>query len=53
MLKITFLKERFMNIDCAASSCDALQCVKNKEYDIILLDVMLPDFSGFDLCTEI
>lgn len=53
MLKITFQKERFMNINCTVSACDALESVKNNEYDLILLDVMLPDFSGFDLCTEI
>lgn len=53
MLKITFKKERFHFVDCATSSTEALEYVKNNEYDIILLDVMLPDFSGFDLCTEI
>lgn len=53
MLKITFQKERFNCVDCATSATEALKCVKNNEYDIILLDVMLPDFSGFDLCTEI
>lgn len=53
MLKITFQKERYANIDCATLASDAMECVKNKKYDIILLDVMLPDFSGFDLCTEI
>jgi len=53
MLKITFQKERFNNIDCAATAAAALEDIKNNEYDIILLDVMLLDFSGFELCSEI
>lgn len=53
MLKITFQKERYQNITCATSAAEALEYVKNNEYDMILLDVMLPDFSGFDLCPEI
>lgn len=53
MLKITFQKERYNNITCAASAAQALEYVKSREYDIILLDVMLPDFSGFELCAEI
>ena len=27
--------------------------IKEKAYDMILLDIMLPDLSGFELCTEI
>lgn len=53
MLKITFQKERFNLIDCATTAAAALEYVKANEYDMILLDVMLPDFSGFDLCAEI
>jgi DNA-binding response OmpR family regulator len=53
MLKITFQKERFNNIDLAASAVEAMEYVRNNTYDIILLDVMLPDFSGFELCSEI
>jgi DNA-binding response OmpR family regulator len=53
MLKITFQKERFNNIDFAASAVEALEYVKSNTYAIILLDVMLPDFSGFELCFEI
>lgn len=53
MLKITFQKEHFQNVDCATYAAEALEYVKNNEYDMILLDVMLPDFSGFELCAEI
>lgn len=53
MLRISFQKEHFSHIDCATTASEALQYVQNNNYDIILLDVMLPDFSGFDLCIEI
>ncbi|MDD2644488.1 MAG: response regulator, partial [Methanobacteriaceae archaeon] len=30
-----------------------LKLVENKEYDLILLDLMLPNIDGFELCREI
>lgn len=53
LLTITLKKERYENITCAKTATEALTLVKENNYDIIVLDVMLPDFSGFDLCTEI
>lgn len=53
MLKITLKKERFEDITCAGDADTALILVKSRNFDLIVLDVMLPDFSGFDLCTEI
>ncbi len=53
LLKITLEKERYSNISCAATGRQTLDLIKNDIYDLILLDVMLPDMSGFDLCTEI
>lgn len=35
------------------NATDALACVENQKLDLALLDVMLPDMSGFDLCCEI
>lgn len=32
---------------------DALKCVKENEIDLAILDVMLPDISGFKLCQKI
>ncbi len=46
-------KENFINIDAASTGKDTLQLVKENHYDIILLDIMLPDISGFELCSEI
>lgn len=53
LLKITLNKEQYTHITCATSAIEALKLVKDNTFDIILLDVMLPDFSGFDLCREI
>ena len=53
LLEITLRKENFINIETASTGKDALQLVKDNIYDIILLDIMLPDISGFELCTEI
>lgn len=35
--------------DCAYNGTDAANCIDQKRYDIILLDVMLPDLNGFEL----
>ncbi|WP_028594005.1 response regulator transcription factor [Paenibacillus assamensis] len=53
LLEITLKKEHFTQIETAATGKDALQRIKENNYDIILLDIMLPDLSGFELCTEI
>ncbi|MFJ7733206.1 response regulator transcription factor [Lysinibacillus sp. NPDC097231] len=53
LLEITLRKENFVNIDTASTGKSTLQLVKENHYDIILLDIMLPDISGFELCTEI
>lgn len=53
LLEITLRKENFIHIETASTGKGALQLVKDNMYDIILLDIMLPDISGFELCTEI
>lgn len=53
LLKITLQKEHYHNITCASTATQALNYVQQNNYDMILLDVMLPDFSGFELCSEI
>jgi DNA-binding response OmpR family regulator len=53
LLKITLQKERYNNITCALTATQAMEYINHNTYDLILLDVMLPDLSGFDLCTEI
>ncbi len=53
MLKITLQKEHFSHITTAASKAEALQALTEQDFDIILLDVMLPDGDGFALCSAI
>ncbi|WP_223066202.1 response regulator transcription factor [Paenibacillus caui] len=53
LLEITLKKERYNDITCATSGSQTLDFIKSRTYDLILLDVMLPDFNGFDLCREI
>jgi Response regulators consisting of a CheY-like receiver domain and a winged-helix DNA-binding domain len=42
-----------MEVDCAYDGEEALEAAKLKEYDVILLDVMLPKLSGFEVCQAI
>ncbi|MEK4701903.1 response regulator transcription factor [Solibacillus sp. FSL R7-0668] len=41
------------NLTISGNGADALQILETQEFDLILLDVMLPYISGFDLCKEI
>lgn len=47
------LEQDNMDVDCAYDGEEAVEMVKRKEYDIILLDVMLPKLDGFQVCTQI
>ncbi|MCC8151845.1 MAG: response regulator transcription factor [Lachnospiraceae bacterium] len=42
-----------MDVDCAYDGEEALEMVKNKQYDIILLDIMLPKMNGLEVCQTI
>ncbi|ETI69984.1 response regulator transcription factor [Neobacillus vireti] len=50
MLTTILKKEAFNLIDTASSAEDALALCQTKRYDLILLDVMLPNRSGFEIC---
>ncbi len=47
------LEQDEMEVSAAYDGEEALELAKNNEYDIILLDVMLPGLSGFDVCQAI
>lgn len=47
------LEQDGMEVTCAYDGEEALQLVKENTYDIILLDVMLPKLSGFEVCQQI
>ena len=43
------ITDRRYVVDIANDGESALDCVKTLDYDLILLDVMLPDFNGIGL----
>lgn len=47
------LEQDGMEVDCAYDGEEAVEAAKQKEYDIVLLDVMLPELSGFEVCQQI
>ena len=47
------LEQDGMEVDCAYDGEEALNMVKDKEYDIILLDLMLPKLNGLEVCQQI
>jgi len=48
-----FLCEEKYTLDFAADGLTALHLVATNDYDIIVLDVMLPGVNGFDICARI
>jgi Response regulators consisting of a CheY-like receiver domain and a winged-helix DNA-binding domain len=47
------LEQDDMVVDCAYDGEEALEYIEKNEYDIILLDIMLPKLSGFEVCQHI
>ena len=47
------LEQDGMEVDCAYDVEEAIRMAKETEYDIVLLDVMLPKFDGFEVCQAI
>ena len=47
------LEQDGMEVDCAYDGEEALEYVRNNTYDVVLLDVMLPKLSGFEVCQQI
>lgn len=47
------LEQDGYDVDCAYDGEEALKLAKENAYDIILLDVMLPKYDGFEVCQQI
>ncbi len=47
------LEQDDMRVDCAYDGEEALKLVRENEYDMILLDIMLPKIEGFEVCRQI
>ena len=47
------LEQDGMDVDCAYDGQEALDLIQKNEYDVVLLDVMLPVLTGFEVCQQI
>ena len=47
------LEQDGMEVECAYDGEEALRMAGEKEYDLILLDIMLPKIDGFEVCQHI
>ena len=45
--------ETEIQIETCMSGLEALELVKRNQYDVILLDVMLPKFNGYEVCQQV
>lgn len=47
------LEQDGYEVDCAYDGEEAIALAKQKEYDAMLLDVMLPKFNGYEVCNMV
>lgn len=47
------LKKEPYNLEMASNGNEALELLENKKFDLVLLDVMMPQISGFEVCMKI
>lgn len=47
------LEQEGMEVECAYDGEEALEMAKTREYDMILLDLMLPKLTGLEVCQQI
>jgi DNA-binding response OmpR family regulator len=47
------LEQDGMEVDCAYDGQEALNLIKENTYDVVLLDVMLPILTGFEVCQQV
>ena len=46
------LEQDGYEVDCAYDGDEAIERAKEREYDVVLLDVMLPGHDGFEVCQQ-
>jgi CheY-like chemotaxis protein len=47
------LTQQGHSVDFAANGTEALEAVKSHKYDLVFMDLVLPDMNGRDLCRQI
>lgn len=50
---VLFLRTAGYDIECAFTGSDGLERASSNRFSLILLDLMLPDISGFDICKSV
>lgn len=50
---MNILKEESYDFSFSRSGEEALEMIKTKEFDLILLDIMMPNMSGYELCSKL
>ncbi len=53
LLETVLRKEGFQQIDKAVSGQEAIALSRKQNHDVIVLDIMLPDMDGYQVCQEI
>ena len=53
LLKEILAARGFNRIDIATSGQEALEKIKQRPYDLVLLDLVMPDVDGFTVCRTI
>lgn len=52
-LIVEFLKAEGYDVDYANDGLEGIQLFKKKEYDLVLLDIMMPNLDGYSVCKMI
>jgi CheY-like chemotaxis protein len=52
-LERTILEQKGFHVTAAAGGAEALKCLSSDTYDLVLLDVMMPEVDGFTVCRRI
>ncbi len=47
------LEQDGMEVECAYDGEEAFDCIKKNDYDIVLLDIMLPKLDGMEVCQQV
>ena len=53
LIELVLISDGFYNIKKAFDGFDALNKIKENKPDLVLLDVMLPNLNGFEVCKKI